>query len=54
MLTPDILKVAIVMIGRATCKGDEATDVAITLQALKHEFDRLSAQEPEDPNGNDA
>ncbi len=43
MLTPDHLKVAIVMINRAPCKGEEARDVAITLQALGDLYEQATA-----------
>lgn len=42
VLTPDVLKVAIVMIGRAPCKGDESHDVAATLRCLTQEYERLT------------
>ena len=35
MLTPDELKVAIVMIYRAPCKGDESRNVATLLDKLE-------------------
>ena len=46
MLTPEILKIAIVMIARAPLKGEEAAGVAVTQQALQAEYTRL-AQEAE-------
>lgn len=54
-LTQDILKVAIVMISRAPCKGEEAQDVAITLAALKAEFEKLGQPNiDEDDNGDES
>lgn len=53
MLTADHIKVAIVMVSRASCSGEEATNVAATLQALHAEHERLTAKANEDTNGND-
>jgi len=50
-MTAEQLRVAIVMILRAPCKGEEATGVAATLEALMAEYSRVTK---EDEDGNDA
>lgn len=48
MLTPDQIKCAIGMIGRATCTGSEATEVAATLESLVNLYNVLTAPKTED------
>lgn len=43
MLTAEELKVAIVMMMRAQCNGEEAAAVAMVIQKLNAEFNRLTA-----------
>jgi hypothetical protein len=59
MLTTDQLKCAIVMIGRAPCKGEEAPAVTSTLQALTSFYNTVvdaekQAAAQEDNDGDDA
>ena len=48
MLTPDQIKCAIGMIGRAECRGSEAMEVAGTLEALVALYNQLTAPPPAD------
>lgn len=43
-LNAEHLKVAIVMINRAPCKGEESLGVAVTLQALQAEYQALTGE----------
>jgi hypothetical protein len=57
MLTKDHLKCAVVMIGRAPCKGEEAPTVTDTLKALTAFYNTLveaEKQAQEDNDGDDA
>ncbi len=48
MLTPEQIKCAIGMIGRASCKGSEAPEVSATLDALVALYNELTAPPPAD------
>lgn len=53
-LTPDILKCAVVMISRAQCTGEEAKNVAITIDTLlgyRTELMAALAAPPQDDEG---
>ena len=50
MLSVDQLKVAIVMINRAPLKGDEARNVANTLDALEAQYRVLTAPQAKMPS----
>jgi hypothetical protein len=57
MLTLDEIKVAVVMMRRAQCTGEEAADVAIVLEKLLHEYAKMTAPKTpvpiiEDEDGN--
>ena len=58
MLTPEQIKCAIGMIGRATCKGAEAPEVSATLDALVALYNELTAPptetEDKDEDGDDS
>lgn len=41
MLTPEDIKVAVVMMKRATCTGEESGAVAVVIQKLVQEYERL-------------
>lgn len=43
-INADVLRTAIVMIRRATCTGEEAAPVAITLEVLGREYKRLTEE----------
>ena len=43
MLTPNQIKCAVVMIGRANCTGVEAKEVASTLDALSELYAQMTA-----------
>lgn len=43
LLKPDHIRVAITMMGRANCTGQEAAAVATTIQVLQQELQRMSA-----------
>lgn len=46
LLKPDHIRVAITMMGRANCTGQEAAAVATTIQVLQQELQRMSAPPP--------
>ena len=48
MLTPQQIKVAIVMTGRAQCTGQESLEVADTLRALTAAYNKLTVSPTED------
>jgi hypothetical protein len=49
MLDANELQVAIVMMKRAQCTGEEAAPVAVVIQKLTHEFERLTAPKVDVP-----
>jgi len=48
MLTQDEIKVAVVMIGRAECKGSEAGAVAAVIKKLTTLYEALAVDDEED------
>jgi hypothetical protein len=52
VITPEVLKTAIVMVGRASCSGTEARDVAAALEALVETYNQMVSQKvPPEPQG---
>lgn len=49
MITPDNVKVAIVMMRRASCTGDEAKNVALAIDAFERLFVQMSQAQAEQP-----
>ena len=54
MLTPNILRTAIVLCLRAPLKGEEARDTVAALDALEAAYKAMTAPPPEVTDGDDA